>query len=195
MTVTAETIPAPTDMPEMSWSRSGAAYAWAEEAALRPDYRSPAQALVHAMVAEIMPRGRYGPTDYRDLAHTILAAVARVPDPHPREIFRYCYGQGVHRGPHLASTIAEAVQARHSKTYSQVVRLAQVAVFRQRTRLQWRQAAGMGWYARAIGISRPALYKAGWEELIADAETEVQTALERGRRLAREELVAAGVMR
>ena len=184
-------------LPPMRWGSASAAYRWAEETASRPDYRSPAGVIVQTMVGEIIGGGVSGwkPEDYRDLAHSILAAVASISEVYPREMYRFVYGASAEREASLGGLIGESLTPLFpKKTYSQLRRVGQVAVMKKRVRIQRGQDMGKNWYAKALGIQRPSLYDGQWPEVIASAEQSVDQVLARGRHLAREAIEKLGVL-
>lgn len=186
-----------SDLPPLRWATPTAAFRWAEETASRPDYRSPAGVLANAMVGNIIGGGVSGWTgeDYRDLAHSILVAVARIPEPYPREMFRYCYGSPAERITSLGGLVGETIQGQFpKKSYSQLRRIGEVSVMRKRAWCQRRQNMGKEWYARALGIKRPSLYDGDWMAVIANAEDAVHQVLSRGRHLAKVAIEPLGVL-
>ncbi len=185
------------DLPPMRWNSATAAFRWAEETASRPNYRSPAGILASAMVGNIIGGNVSGWTgeDYRDLAHSILAAVAVIPEPFPREMFRYVYGDAGERLHSLGGLVGESLMDRHpKKNYSQLRRVGEVAVINARGLAQHRAAFGKEWYARALGIKRPSLYDGEWMAVIANAEDAVLQVLRRGKNLARNAIEPLGVL-
>lgn len=194
---------AAAEIPGLTWKSPGAAYAWAEEEALRPDYQSPAEVIRRHGVGGYGGRSsEWGPGDFRDVAHTILATVAGLPEAYPREAFRYCHGQGVSRADTLGSTVAVHIQHDHPVDYSRVKRVATVAVRRVRQEVQGKHYSqrdprrmGLEWYSAILHFrSKSSLYSGPWMPLIDGAEHDFRQALERGRRQARQALEGIGLV-
>src|SRR5690606_5287223 len=116
-----------------------------------------------------------------DLAYSILAAVAGIEEPFPREMFRYVHGAAAERLPSLGGRVGESLIGEFPKrTYSQLRRIGEVAVMRERAMAQRGQHLGLNWYARALGIQRPSLYDGGWRVVILSAVTMVKAVCGRG---------------
>lgn len=158
-------------------------YQWADEFASRPDCASP----LGKMVGRKLRSGKWRREDYKDLALSILAAVATVEPVLHREVFRHMACIESHRVPTLSATLADTLQtlsAAEGKTRSQMIRLAEATLFVIKTRYQWPKPAGLAWYARFLGIKRQSLDSANWRELIRESETFVTAWMKSGANLA-----------
>ena len=197
MTIMTIHADAQTDLPPLRWGSIVPAYQWAVETASRPNYRSPAAVMAHSMVGRIIGSNVSGwrPDDYRDLAHSILTCIANIDEPLARETFRYIYGADSDRLQSLGGVIGEMLHEKHGKkTYGQMRRISETALFRARISAQGRRWLGMSWYAKALGIQRPSLYSGGWQAVIADAESIVSITASRGQMLARDAVGKLGVI-
>ncbi|MFP4146567.1 MAG: hypothetical protein ACLFSI_02510 [Halorhodospira sp.] len=154
---------------------AAATYAWAEEVAATPQVVSPTgvvmKRLRQRMGFEWGAGEGWTREEAYDWALTILGEVARIEPRVAREALRHVYGPyDEQRMLWLAVQVAKELQEHTSRSYSQLSRLAKVAVQRQRSREQWRKPLPKAWYAHALGIEPASLHEGGWPGLIREAE-------------------------
>lgn len=158
-------------------------YQWAAEFASRPDCASP----LGKLVGRHLRGGKWRREDWQDLAYSILAAVANVEPVLHRETFRHFASIESHRADSLKSELADVLQESEfakGKTRSQLIRLAEAALFVMKTQYQWPKPAGLSWYARFLGIKRQSLDSANWRRLIREAEDTLALWMKSGSALA-----------
>ena len=126
----------------------------------------------------------YTPEDYRDLASTIIVAWSQIEPAVHRLVLRECHGdQHPDRREQAAESIADAMTAvdpcRHWLTCRTI---AHVAIQRQRIYEQRGKRPGLRMYAEELGISRQAVAKSRWGDLIAAAEGMSERSVRSGER-------------